>query len=88
MPDAFLVFSKDGDLHRISLNGTNSNNFDDVIPVSKVKSAGALDFDTLESRIYWSDSKVKAISRAYMNGSETERVSFCHILLNLYCAAL
>jgi low density lipoprotein receptor-related protein 5/6 len=50
---------------------------DDVIPVSKVKAASALDFDTLESRIYWADTKVKAISRAYMNGSETERVSQC-----------
>ncbi len=61
VPDAFLVFSREGDLHRISLN--NSNNFDDVIPVSKVKAAGALDFDTIESRIYWSDSKSKAISQ-------------------------
>jgi low density lipoprotein receptor-related protein 5/6 len=71
------VFSRDGDLHRISLNRTNSSNMDDVIPVSKVKAASALDFDTLESRIYWADTKVKAISRAYMNGSETERVSQC-----------
>src|SRR5665811_265901 len=74
IPNAFLVFSRDGDLHRISLNGTNSNNLDDVIPVSRVKAASALDFDTLESRIYWSDTKIKAISRAYMNGSETEKV--------------
>ncbi|OXA50506.1 Low-density lipoprotein receptor-related protein 6 [Folsomia candida] len=74
VPDAFLVFSRDGEIHRLSLNRTNSNNFDDIVPVSKVKAAGALDFDTIENRIYWSDSKVKAISRAYMNGSETERI--------------
>lgn len=47
---------------------------DDVIPVSKVKAASALDFDTVESRIYWSDTKFKAIFRAFMNGSETEKV--------------
>ncbi|CAL8117209.1 unnamed protein product [Orchesella dallaii] len=84
IPDAFLVFSRDGDLHRISLNRTAASrsgggdsaagSIDDVIPVSKVKAASALDFDTVESRIYWSDTKIKAIFRAFMNGSETEKV--------------
>lgn len=34
----------------------------------------ALDFDMTDNRIYWSDVKVKAITRAFMNGSEMERV--------------
>lgn len=74
IPDAFIVFSRDGDLHRISLNRTASTNMDDVIPVSKVKAASALDFDTVDSRIYWSDTKIKAIFRAFMNGSDTEKI--------------
>jgi len=73
VPKAFLVFSRDGDLHRISLNRTTTN---DVIPVSKVKAASAIDFDTVERRIYWSDTKLKTISRAFMNGSDTEKVCF------------
>lgn len=74
IPDAFLVFSRDGDLHRISLNRNASTNLDDVIPVSKVKAASALDFDAVDARIYWSDTKIKAIFRAFMNGSDTEKV--------------
>lgn len=34
----------------------------------------ALDFDMGDNRIYWADVKVKAITRAFMNGSEMERV--------------
>jgi hypothetical protein len=34
----------------------------------------ALDFDISDNRIYWTDVKVKAISRAFMNGSDTEKI--------------
>jgi low density lipoprotein receptor-related protein 5/6 len=33
-----------------------------------------LDFDINDNRIYWTDVKVKAISRAFMNGSDMERI--------------
>lgn len=36
--------------------------------------ASALDIDFRESRIYWTDIKLKAITRAFINGSEIERV--------------
>lgn len=34
----------------------------------------ALDFDMTDSRIYWTDVKVKAITRAFINGSQVERI--------------
>lgn len=34
----------------------------------------ALDFEISDNRIYWTDVKLKTISRAYMNGSEIEKV--------------
>jgi low density lipoprotein receptor-related protein 5/6 len=34
----------------------------------------ALDFDINDNRIYWTDVKVKAISRAFMNGSDMEKI--------------
>jgi hypothetical protein len=34
----------------------------------------ALDFDITDNRIYWTDVKVKAISRAFMNGSDMEKI--------------
>ena len=33
-----------------------------------------MDFDIVDSRIYWADVKVKAITRSFVNGSEVERV--------------
>jgi low density lipoprotein receptor-related protein 5/6 len=34
----------------------------------------ALDFDITDNRIYWTDVKVKAITRAFMNGSRVEKI--------------
>lgn len=34
----------------------------------------ALDFDMADNRIYWTDIKVKAVTRAFLNGSDVERV--------------
>jgi low density lipoprotein receptor-related protein 5/6 len=34
----------------------------------------ALDFDISDNRIYWTDVKAKAITRAYINGSHVERI--------------
>jgi hypothetical protein len=34
----------------------------------------ALDFDINDNRIYWTDVKVKALSRAFMNGSDMEKI--------------
>lgn len=34
----------------------------------------ALDFDINDNRIYWTDVKVKAITRAFMNGSRVEKL--------------
>jgi len=33
-----------------------------------------LDFDINDNRIYWTDVKVKALSRAFMNGSDMEKI--------------
>lgn len=33
-----------------------------------------MDFDINDNRIYWTDVKVKAISRAFMNGSDMQKI--------------
>ncbi|XP_006822699.1 LOW QUALITY PROTEIN: low-density lipoprotein receptor-related protein 6-like [Saccoglossus kowalevskii] len=71
VPEAFLLFSRRADIRRISLE---TNNNDVVIPLAGVKEAAALDFDINDNRIYWSDIRRKAISRAFMNGSSLEHV--------------
>ncbi|XP_046394159.1 low-density lipoprotein receptor-related protein 6 [Ischnura elegans] len=71
VPEAFLLFSRKENICRISIENTNN---DMIIPVTGVKDASALDFDINDNRIYWSDIKIKAITRAFMNGSEVEKI--------------
>ncbi|XP_057340651.1 low-density lipoprotein receptor-related protein 6 [Microplitis mediator] len=71
IPDAFLLFSRKDNIGRISIENANNDN---IIPVTGVKDASALDFDISQNRIYWADVKLKTISRAFINGSEAEKV--------------
>ncbi|KAG8306441.1 hypothetical protein J6590_046757, partial [Homalodisca vitripennis] len=71
VPEAFLLFARRENIGRISIE--NADN-DAIIPVTGVKDASALDFDMTDSRIYWTDVKVKAITRAFINGSQVERI--------------
>ena len=57
-PEAFMLFTRHTgtDIRRISI--VDSNN-EAVIPLSKVRQAVSLDFDIRDSRIYWTDVKLK-----------------------------
>ncbi|XP_018572633.1 low-density lipoprotein receptor-related protein 6 isoform X2 [Anoplophora glabripennis] len=70
-PEAFLLYTKRDTIGRISIK--NENN-EITIPIPGIKQASAIDFDTNTMRIYWSDSKLKTIMRAYINGSDPQRV--------------
>ncbi|KAF4524536.1 hypothetical protein B566_EDAN002809 [Ephemera danica] len=61
IPEAFLLLARKENIFRISIE--NHNN-DATIPVTGIKDA----------RIYWTDVKVKAITRAFMNGSHVEKL--------------
>ncbi|XP_011154181.1 low-density lipoprotein receptor-related protein 6 isoform X2 [Harpegnathos saltator] len=71
VPDAFLLFARKDNIGRISIENVNNDN---IIPITGLKDASALDFDFGENRIYWTDIKQKAITRAFINGSEIEKV--------------
>nr|BAW33243.1 low density lipoprotein receptor-related protein 6 [Hemicentrotus pulcherrimus] len=71
VPEAFLLFLRTEDIRRISLETT----YKDVeIPLSGIEEATALDFDILDNRIYWTDSKAKKVTRAFMNGTDLQDV--------------
>ncbi|XP_050692314.1 low-density lipoprotein receptor-related protein 6-like [Eriocheir sinensis] len=70
VPEAFLLYTRKEDIRRISL--LTSHN--DPIPVTGIQEAMAIDFDSIDNRLYWTDISVKSISRAFMNGSQMERV--------------
>lgn len=70
-PKAFLLYSKRTNIGRI---GIENENYEVTIPIAGIKHASAIDFDTNTMRIYWSDSKLRSIMRAFLNGSDIQKV--------------
>nr|XP_023018542.1 low-density lipoprotein receptor-related protein 6 [Leptinotarsa decemlineata] len=71
IPEAFLLFTKKGYIGRI---GIENHNYEEIIPIAGIKQASSIDFDTNTMRIYWSDSKLRTIMRAFVNGSDAQKV--------------
>ncbi|XP_058789142.1 low-density lipoprotein receptor-related protein 6 [Phymastichus coffea] len=71
VPEAFLLFTRKDKIGRTSIDNANNDN---IIPITGIKDASALDFEISDNRIYWTDVKLKSITRAFMNGSEVEKV--------------
>lgn len=71
VPEAFLLFTKEGDIKRMSLSMSYRTM---PIPLKGVEKPLSLDFDIGEKRIYWTDVKNLSISRAFMNGSGIEKI--------------
>ncbi|KAG5877087.1 hypothetical protein JTB14_015462 [Gonioctena quinquepunctata] len=70
-PEAFLLYTKKSIIGRI---GIDNNNYEVTIPITGIKQASSIDFDTNTMRIYWSDSKLRTIMRAFINGSDVQKV--------------
>lgn len=70
-PEAFLLYTRNNSVGRISIE---NEPLDYNLHVPNVKLASSIDFDTNSRRIYWSDSKLRAIMRAFINGSSPEKV--------------
>ncbi|OWF50740.1 low-density lipoprotein receptor-related protein 6-like [Mizuhopecten yessoensis] len=71
VPEAFLLFTRRRDIRRMSLETSHRIM---PVPIRGVKDALAIDFDFNDSRIYWTDAKLKTISRAFLNGSALETI--------------
>uniref|UniRef100_A0A182YL08 EGF-like domain-containing protein n=1 Tax=Anopheles stephensi TaxID=30069 RepID=A0A182YL08_ANOST len=71
VPAAFLLFSNHGSIGRLSID---SHNHADYAPFRNVVDAHYLDVDVADRRIYWVSQKQKYISRAYINGSDVQRI--------------
>ncbi|XP_043938468.1 low-density lipoprotein receptor-related protein 4 isoform X2 [Protopterus annectens] len=70
--DKFLLFARRTDIRRISFDTDDRS--DDVIPLADVRSAVALDWDSKEESIYWTDVTTDSINRARWDGSRQEIV--------------
>ena len=58
-------------IRRISIDTCNG---DKPIPIPGIMDANAVDFHINQSRVFWTDLKAKKISRAFINGSQSEPV--------------
>uniref|UniRef100_A0A674I166 LDL receptor related protein 4 n=1 Tax=Terrapene triunguis TaxID=2587831 RepID=A0A674I166_9SAUR len=65
--DKFLLFARRMDIRRISFDTEDLS--DDVIPLADVRSAVALDWDSKDDYVYWTDVSTDSISRAKWDGS-------------------
>lgn len=74
LPDAFLFYGKSNTIGRISVELSDGNYNDFVLPSKEVREIRELDVDVRDGRIYWSDPKTKSIARAFVNGSDAERI--------------
>ncbi|XP_007943117.1 low-density lipoprotein receptor-related protein 5 [Orycteropus afer afer] len=62
-----LLLARRTDLRRISLDTPDFT--DIVLEVDDIRHAIAIDYDPLEGYVYWTDDEVRAIRRAYLDGS-------------------
>ena len=76
-PQKILLFA-DGRLSQIyTLSLDESNTSAKLVPMAhihRIRRPTALDFDSTEDRIYWTDRSLKTISRIFINGSSSETV--------------
>ena len=74
-PQKILLFA-DGRLSQIyTLSLDESNTSAKLVPMAqilRIRLLTALDFDTTEDRIYWTDTSLNTISRMFINGSSPE----------------
>lgn len=74
VPSAFLLFSKSSSIGRISIDYNEGNHNDYIIPFKNIHEPHSIDVDVLERRIYWTDPIHHCISRAFINGSDVQKV--------------
>ena len=70
VPEAFMLFTRGKDIVRASVNPANSVNSEYPLPITPqdfVADASALDFDSSDGRIYWSDIQVSFIDLGKMS---------------------
>ncbi|ERL91934.1 hypothetical protein D910_09257, partial [Dendroctonus ponderosae] len=70
-PEAFLLYTKNTSIGRISIE---NEPIEKSLHIPNIRHASSIDFDINSRRIYWSDSKARTIMRAFINGSEPQKV--------------
>lgn len=67
-PQELLLLARRTDICVIYLDSADYTH--KILPLNNIKHAIAVDYDTVDNFIYWTDDKVKKIQRARLNGTE------------------
>lgn len=70
--EQLLLLARRRDIRKISLDMPDHT--DVVLPLNEIKHAIAIDYDPVEDQVYWTDDEVRAIKRAYLDGTGEEVV--------------
>ena len=78
VPQKILLFADSGLNQIYTLSLDESNTSAKLVPMARhihrMLRPAALDFDSTEDRIYWTDTTLNRISRIFINGSSQETV--------------
>ena len=77
VPQKILLFADSGLNQIYTLSLDESNTSAKLVPMAhihRMRRPAALDFDSTEDRIYWTDTTLSTISRMFINGSSSETV--------------
>jgi len=77
-PQELLLVVQRNEICRISLDSPDYTNF--ALPLTGIKHAIAIDFDTVDKMLYWTDEQACAIRRAYLDGSGQEDVIVAEVV--------
>ncbi|KAH0621024.1 hypothetical protein JD844_022020 [Phrynosoma platyrhinos] len=67
-----LLLARRTDLRRISLDMPDFT--DIILQIDNIRHAIAIDYDPVEGYIYWTDDDVRAIRRAFLDGSGAQTI--------------
>lgn len=70
-PEAFLVYGRKNVIGRVSVENENNSA---VLPLKDILEVSAIATHVSGQKIYWSDNKMKAISRCSINADNVEKV--------------
>ena len=63
----FLLIGRSTDIRIMSLDA--DQNVDLILPIKGISGANGIDYDILQKKVFWADTKNKTITCAFLNGT-------------------
>lgn len=73
-PTAFLLFSRGDNIGKLSIDFNDEQLPESNIPFQKLRDVSYVSVDATEKRIFWIEKSSKSIFRAFINGSDVQRI--------------